>query len=972
MARRVWDQAVAGAPVPERARAALARLRPLAPDTFAAADAATARAWCALWSGSEWAAEVLARHPEWLEGMDAAALAHARRIAGLAREVEGWLASAIKARDFDGALARVRRFKHKEMIRIAMRDLARLASTQEIISELSDVADVCLDAVWRVVMARLVERFGHPFEEDEAGRWHPSRAGVIGLGKLGGRELNYSSDVDVLVVYSEEGGSFREAPRRGKAARPALGNHPFFTRVAETFVAEVGRMTEDGTLFRIDLRLRPEGSAGPLVRSLASYENYYAQWGRTWERMMLLKARGVAGDATLAGEFIEMVQPFRHPRSVNERVLDEVAEMKARIEAEVVRGGELDRNVKLGRGGIREIEFIAQTQQVLRAGRNPFLQGAETVPALRHLAQYELIAEGDAAGLIAAYDFLRDVEHRLQMEQNRQTHTLPVEAEARGRLARLMGCASAAEFERRREEHCGHVRAVYERMLKRTKDGAASALPAEFDGMETRWLELLGGHAFREPGRALQLLKEFALGPGYGHVSARTTELARQLIPRLLEFSRRPAEAGDAAGVFSDPDRVLARLDAFVSAYGARATLYEMWAGHLPLFDLLLFLFDRSEFLAEVAIRTPDMVDELMLSGHLQRGKDAARILAELRHGRADADQKVWLRRYHRSELMRLGLRDILGWADAERNVAELSALAGACLQYAVEVVMRRHRMRNAPFAVIGLGKLGGAELNYGSDLDILFVTRAPAKKLPGLQSLAVEVMDLLSGQTELGVAFQTDARLRPDGEKGLLVNTLPAFERYYRGRAALWEIQSLTRARFVAGDGKLGGEFERMAARCTDFRSSPGVAAFTPEWRRQVVAMRERIERERTPAGQDALGIKTGRGGLMDAEFLAQTLALANGWREPNTLRALERAGRERLLTGADAGMLLAGYRELRRVEAVLRRWSFAGETVLPDDPAPLYRVAVRCGWRNAEEFMAALRRHREAVRAVFDRVMQ
>ncbi|HTD65651.1 MAG TPA: hypothetical protein VK846_03850, partial [Candidatus Limnocylindria bacterium] len=449
--------------------------------------------------------------------------------------------------------------------------------------------------------------------------------------------------------------------------------------------------------------------------------------------------------------------------------------------------------------------------------------------------------------------------------------------------------------------------------------------------------------------------------------------LAMQLIPKLLALAQghEPMKTGrDVGHRLSDPDRVLARLDAFVSAYGARATLYEMWSSHSALFELMLLLFDRSEFLAEVAIRTPDLVDELMLSGHLQKRKAAAIILDELRHGARDKDQRLWLRRYHQSELMRVGLRDILGLADYDQNFDELSALADACLQYTLEIVTRKHKLKSPPFAIIGWGKLGGAELNYGSDLDITFVAPNGVKQLPKLQKLAVEVMDLLSSPTELGVAFETDARLRPDGEKGLLVNTLAAYDEYYRRRAALWEIQSLTRTRFIAGETRVGEQFQQLASTLTNFSKRSAVIAFTPDWKQQIANMRARIEKERTPPGQDALAIKTGRGGLMDAEFVAQLFCLAHGKHEPNTLLALQRAAEEGMLNQEDAQQLIENYRRLRRVEAVLRRWSFAGETVLPEDPAPLYRVAIRCGFTSSDEFMSALTQWRGAIRGVYKKV--
>lgn len=679
---------------------------------------------------------------------------------------------------------------------------------------------------------------------------------------------------------------------------------------------------------------------------------------------MLIKARGVAGDGALAAEFLEMVQPFRFPRSVNENVLREVAGMKQRIENEVVRTGELERNVKLGRGGIREIEFIVQSRQLLHAGRQPFLQDPQTLGCLGKLAQYELLPHKETQLLADAYVFLRDIEHRLQMEANLQTHTIPTNRSAQERLARLMGFLKLKEFEQAHKANTNNVREIFDRLLKSDTEErkAERRFPEQFEGADEEWKGILSEHGFRDVDKALRVLREFIEGPGYVHVSPRTRELAFQLLPRLLRTEK-------AAVRLSDPDRVVTRLDAFISTYGARATLFELWNRNPAIFEMLVLLFDRSEFLAELAIRTPDLVDELVTSGRLQQRKTAVETIRDLLHGLADADQLLWLRRYHQAELMRIGLRDLLGLADFEQYMVELSALADASLRYALEVVLRNHKLKSPPFAIIGLGKLGGAEIDYGSDLDLVFVADSKAKYPAKLAPLAVEVMDLLSRRTSDGVVFHTDARLRPDGEKGLLVNTLVAYEAYYRQRAELWEIQALSRARFVAGDPKLGEQFCQLAGVLTNFQKpSQPLHAFTSDWRQKIHQMRMRIEKERTPRGKDQLAIKSGAGGLMDAEFIAQTLCLENGWREPNTLRALERAREAGILP--DAEKLIRNYRELRRVEGILRRWSYEGETVLPDDPAPYYRVSVRCGFETPESFAEVLVKYRRALREVYLKV--
>ncbi|HEY2952844.1 MAG TPA: hypothetical protein VGK40_09685 [Verrucomicrobiae bacterium] len=1093
-ASAAWQNALKSCADPGRVRSVLVQLAAAASSArLSRASPEQARILAALISGSQAMSALLVKHPEWLaSALTTGHLAHPRQEQGLRREVNAWLRPALQARDYAAAFAHLRRFKQREMLRIAARDLARLGDTPQIVREISNVADVCLGAVLQLCRQQVTERFGQPYHQDAEGRWHPTEFAVLGLGKLGGQELNYSSDVDVMFLYSEEGHVFKEPPRTKTPPAQGLTSHQFFKRLAEAFIAEVSANTPDGALFRIDLRLRPEGEAGPLARALASFENYYAQWGQTWERMMLIKARGVAGDAGLAAEFLEVVQPFRYPRSLGEGARREIAAMKERVENEVVKAGEMERNVKLGRGGIREIEFVAQTLQLLHAGRIPFLQGAQTLPTLQKLTQYKLLSGADAQRLAEAYCFLRDVEHRVQMENNLQTHVIPSDATARQRLAALMGFKGAAAFEAARREYTGHVRRCYDRLLQAGRDETRPVLPRQFAGAEAEWKRRLAEHGFRDVEKAFRLLNEFAIGPGFVHVSARTTELAWQLLPKFFALCPKaagPSPVAPAAGapgkaahanllplparhewgegrgegksrkhvpplpgpllprreerekinragmaaslismaaphaprplsVLSDPDRVLTRIDSFISAYGARAMLYETWTNTPSLFELLLWLFDRSEFLAEIAIRTPDLVDDLMLSGRLRRSKTAAQILEELRHGQADGDQRLWLRRYHQAEFMRIGLRDILGLADFEQNLVELSALADACLQYALEVVLRRHKLKAPPFVIAGLGKLGGQELNYGSDLDILLVADSAAKNLPRLQKLATDLLDLLSGQTELGSAFVTDVRLRPDGEKGLLVNTLDGYEEYYRQRAQLWEIQAISRLRPIAGNLELGGRLQELFAVLCNFtpqnvaagfrllpdrslsrtgtarplearpgRGAPatgskasevgasrssrsGLAAYAAGWKQQIARMRQRIEKERTPPGQDGLAIKTGAGGLIDAEFIAQALCLEHGWQEPNTLRALRRGREERILPPALAEKLIENYRHLRRVEGILRRWSFEGETVLPDDPAAFYRVSVRCGFATPQKFNQRVAGYRKAIRAVYRKV--
>lgn len=985
-ARPAWSKAIQQSADPKRARHFLELLAATsAAEALKEYSTEEARIVAAATAGSQALGDLLTSKPEWLLLIKPEPLQFARRKSGLFDEVSSWFEPLLRSNDFEAALSRLRVFKQSQMLRVGVRDLARLGNASGIAQEISDVADVCLESVWRVCRAKLSQKLGEPRHQDAKGKWHSTSGCIFGLGKLGGQELNYSSDVDVIFVYEEEGTVFQKAKPGARAdlrrhcnpekmlVPTKLTNHQFFNRLAEALVAELTRLAPEGTLYRIDLRLRPEGDAGPLTRSLAGYENYYAQWGQTWERMMLMKARRVAGDEGLANEFLEMVQSFRYPRSVNENVLSEVAAIKVRIEKEVVKQGELERNVKLGRGGIREIEFVAQVLQLLHAGRQPFLQSSQTLACLEKLVQYQLLAQKEAASLESAYLFLRDVEHRLQMENNLQTHTIPTDRLARERLARLMGFSGLKPFSAAHQKHTQCVQRLFNNVLtvEIPEPFRVASFPQDFQGHEDQWKVLLARHGFKDIPKALRVLREFVEGPGYVHVSPRTKSLALQLLPRLFGMCETDLKdgPGKSGTRLSDPDRVVTRLDSFLSAYGGRGTLFELWNSNPSLFDLLVLLFDRSEFLAELAIRTPDLVDELVISGRLRQRKSSADTLRDLRHGLDDADQHRWLRRYHQAELMRIGLRDILGLSGPEQNLTELSALADACIQYAQEFVLKMHGLKAPPFSIIGLGKLGGQEIDYGSDLDIIFVASSASKNLTKLARMALEIMELLSTRTEDGLVFLTDARLRPDGEKGLLVNTIEAYEHYYRHRAQLWEIQSLTRTRPLCGDLRLGENFQQMTALLTNFsRPSIPLAAYTPDWKQVIHRMRLRIQNERTPRGKDALAIKTGAGGLMDAEFIAQVLCLENGWQEANSLIALQRGYQAGKLHKAKT--LLEDYRSLRRVEGILRRWSYEGETVLPEDLAAFNRVSIRCGFESAEAFRANLAASRKRIREAYSMV--
>ncbi|HYE32498.1 MAG TPA: bifunctional [glutamate--ammonia ligase]-adenylyl-L-tyrosine phosphorylase/[glutamate--ammonia-ligase] adenylyltransferase [Methylomirabilota bacterium] len=973
MIQREWQRAIKASADPERAERYFRNLSSgSARELLESLSDESRRVLAQVLSGSRALSEQLLANPEWLDDIkDVELLKQPRQAQGINRDVAQFLTPALQTKEYSSAFRELRRWKQRQIFRIAARDLGGLTNVTELTRELSNLADACLQAVYGLCWNQLVERWGAPYHPDPDGKWQPTAFAVLGMGKLGGQELNYSSDADLLFVYTEDGASFKTPPRGKTATGKGIPNYQWFKLLCEMMINELTRLTPEGSLYRIDMRLRPEGKNGPLARSIGSYEIYYAQAGQTWERMMLIKTRPVAGNAALGAEFLEMIQPFRYPRSLAQNIPNEVALTKQRIENEVVKSGELDRNVKLGRGGIREIEFVAQTLQLIHAGRMPFLQGSQTLPTLEKLVKYELLDQGAASHLATAYEFLRNVEHRLQMEDNRQTHTIPDDRAVQERLARLMGFDTRKAFESALDGYRSAVRRIYDLHIYPARSNE-DALPIDFDSTE-KWTAIFENHSFLDPAKACRLAREFVHGPGFGHLSSRTIEAGMALIRQLLDWCPRKDNSKPYPEIpLSDPDRVLARLDSFVARYGARSTLFDAWNSNPSLFKLLVFVFDRSEFLAEVAIQTPDLIDTLEQTGHIRRKKTRAIMLEELGYGKSDKDQQLWLRRYFQAELMRIGLREIVGLSNLFQSEAELTDLAEAVLEYSLEVCSKRNGFKSPPFAVIGLGKLGGEELVYGSDLDVVFVCPDNVQNLPKLQKVAAELREMMTARTEHGATFELDARLRPDGEKGLLVNTLGSHREYYRSRAMLWEIQALTRARHVAGDEKTGAAFVKLATELADFSGAPKVAAHSGEWLAEIDRMRMRIETERTPTGKQRLAIKTGAGGLIDAEFIAQAVALKEGWHQPNTAKAIERGTGTTLLPAADGHLLEQEFLRLVQIEGILRRWSFESEATLPDDPAPQYRVAVRCGFRDAATFFQTVDQCRQNIRRVYERVFR
>ena len=824
----------------------------------------------------------------------------------------------------------IRHFRRREMLRIGVRDLTGLAPVEETTLELSNLADVCLQAVYAIAFEKLCREL----------KTSGVRFAVIGMGKLGGHELNYSSDVDVIFVYDEEG-----------QLTPVLSKHDFCRKLGEEIVREVGAKSNEGTIFRIDLRLRPEGSSGPLVRSLESCENYYAEWGETWERMALIKARCVAGDVALGDEFIQMVQPFVYSRHAGTQVVQQMAAIKQRIETEIVHDDRLTRHVKLGIGGIREIEFIVQSFQVLHGGHHPQLRNRSTLPTLKLLAKARLLNAKDADTLTAAYRFLRNVEHRLQMEMELQTHTIPDEAHAQYRLARSLGFSTVEKFQTAQNTQTGAVRKIYEAVLT---TATTSPPVTNFSMTEPAALAKAG---FHDTGAAAQTMEILINGSGFAHVSPRTKELFSRLFPVICA----------TAGKLADPDVALARFEKFASAYGSRGLLYELLTRNTKLVEMLLRLCDASKFFADTLTQQPDLFDEVCRGigfGDARHVTDMETGLQTASHSELPAMEaaRIW----KRAEMLRIGIGDVMGMLDVERIQSEITGLAEVCLRFAVAEARRELKLKKLPFAIIGLGKFGGQELGYGADLDVLFVgTGTDAIKL------ATRIINFMAASTSTGKLFEVDARLRPDGKDGLLVSSVEAHRDYYRQRAQLWERQALIKARCVAGDAALGAKFLQMV------HESIYAIPLTPDQVTEIQKMRHRIETERGNQQHAESEFKTGPGGMIDVEFLVQTLQLRYGATHPqlrtaHTLAALNRLTALGLLEENEAVQLRRHYLFLRTIETTLRRIENTSVSHLPVDEHERAQLAKRMGFPDAGSFLSAYRHATGRLRALYERLLR
>jgi glutamate-ammonia-ligase adenylyltransferase len=884
----------------------------------------------------------------------------------------------------DAALVRkgLRVFARREKLRIAVRELlADTGGDVDVTSrELADLADVVLQVALAEALAWGDERMGVPKRADG------QRCGfaVIGMGKLGGRELNPGSDVDLLLFYETDDG---QVVRAGQATELTL--HEYFTRVTQRLTATLDDVTDDGVVFRVDLRLRPEGSRGPLVNALPAAERYYETWGRTWERAALSRARTCAGDMAFGRSLLEALAPFVWRKGVDPRIAKEMGSLVAQARAEsAARGEDPERDLKIGQGGIREVEFFVQSLQLIWGGREPRLRTAGTFEALRRLRSRGLATDREAREMTDAYVTLRRLEHRIQFATGLQTHSLPPHGELLLGIARSLGWRDEDEL----EAEVAKVRKGVAQRLRSLSEGdegvasgrgsgqpnPASLFAALDRGDEPTVLAWLTEHwgprgSFVSPDLARHLLS-LARRPDLPF-GATSRDAFPELAPLLLE----------ALSESADPEQAARLLSTFflrvpVPSVYARILASDTWGARR-----IATLFGASAFLGEAVAFHPELADGVLFQRGIPdpgraRGAVKAEIATLSQDEARDPDAFVGaLRRAKGQMLMEVGLADLAGELDTRECTLTLSAVADSILEEATAFVGREHGAGSVSLAVIAMGKLGGREIGYGSDLDLFFVYREEGEdSFERAVKQAQRVLRLLSTPHGDGPGYELDTRLRPSGHHGLLVVSLSAFARYHgfsqggEKQAQDWERQALIKARFVAGDASLGEEVLALAHRA----AYEGGAPLPSKMHHIRLRMEREIGAERR--GERArYDLKLGHGGLVDVEFAAQWLQMKHGAdlrvRTTETevaLSALEGAG---YLDAAQASVLREGYQLLRRLEQRLRvlhgtstQWIEEGAPGLP----PLARrMGMRDGpWGTAEgALLARYRASTDDVRSAY-----
>lgn len=839
---------------------------------------------------------------------------------------EGEMASALHQRlqgvvDEAELQRRLRHFRRDQMVRIIWRDLTRTAPLAEVLEDLSALADACIGEALEILYQWAVEKQGIPRSREGVQQYLV----VLGMGKLGARELNLSSDIDLIFTYPEQGEV--EGPR-------SLANEQFFIRLCQQLVKALNSQTVDGFVFRVDTRLRPFGDAGPLALCFDGMETYYQTNARDWERYAMVKARVVAGDAEAGKELMEMLRPFVYRRYLDFGAIESIRDMKQLIGRELQRKGMLD-NVKLGPGGIREIEFIGQAFQLIRGGRDPELQIRPILQVLKQLGQKALLPEYVVRQLEEAYAFLRLVENRIQAWQDRQSHLLPEDELGRLRMARTMGFAdwpafyAALDIHRQRVQ--GHFDKVFAAPQTEGEEDEKLLLGVWLQQLDDEAAEaLLAQAGFSDAPLALEKIKGFHGASVCRNLGGRGRDRLDQLMPLLLE----------AVGATEAPEDTLDRLLRLIEAI-ARRTAYLALLVESPLaLSQLVRLSSTSPWITQQVMRHPLLLDEMLDPRRLYSPLPKAALEIELDTllaALAEDDQEQQMERlrlFAQSNMLRVAAADITGViplmvvSDYLTDIAEV--VTSKILSQAWRDLTARHGRptgvvgAETGFAVIGYGKMGGIELGYGSDLDLVFLHgnsdasamtdgEKPASNDLFYARMGQRMIHAFTTRMSSGILYEIDMRLRPNGNAGLLVSSLDAFDLYQKNDAWTWEHQALLRARPVAGDPEVIRRFQAIR------REVLGRERDEVKLRQDVREMREKMRASLDKSKPGLFDLKQGRGGIADIEFMVQYAVLRWAHRYPDlidwtdNIRLLDSLARHHLLTGQAADLLANGYRVLR-----------------------------------------------------------
>lgn len=774
----------------------------------------------------------------------------------------------------------LRKIRAREMVRIAIRDLAGIASLSECNQDLTHLATACVSAALSFLYQIHKDRYGVPKGADG----HGLNMVVFALGKLGAGELNFSSDIDLMFGYPQAG----EYVSKGKT--PDAGE--FFTRLARAFLQVFGPQGGQGNLFRVDVRLRPFGESGPLISSFSAMEDYYVSQGREWERYALIKARAIAGDITGGNAFLESLSPFVYRRYLDYGVYDALREMKGMIEDESLKKG-LGDNVKLGPGGIRDIEFFAQVFQLLRGGLDPEFRNRELLNILSLLEKKGNISASTVKDLKDAYVFLRRSENRLQAFADCQTHDLPKNESGRLKLSLSMGYRSWAAFFRDLETVRGHVQLHFGTLLGQSD---RSLEPSALSDLGRAWNQsldetdldrILRHEGFKDPGACARLLMYLKNDPGTRALSPRGRQRLDRLIPRLLM----------EAGCSPDPDQVFSRLVDLVKTIEQRTSYIALLIENPSVLKQLVSLAYDSPWLVSYLAIHPLLLDELIDSRHPDisfEKKDLEMCLGRKLGdaGGADVEQTVeTLTVFKLTQSLNVAMAEVRGFYSVMKASSALTCLAETLLEKVMAISwayltgkhgfppLARQENEISGFAVAGYGKLGGKELGYASDLDLVFLYTKGEGETDGPAPMATShfyarmgqrILHLLSTHTRAGKMYDTDMRLRPSGNSGPIVSSMDAFQQYLQRDAWTFEHQALVRARGICGDPCLIRRFERIRMDILSIKQD------TDRLRRDIQGMRSRMRKELSGQTSDFFNIKKDMGGMVDIEFMVQYLVLA------------------------------------------------------------------------------------------------